>query len=1298
MSNDTPFAQLTEQQKINASNMQVDMTASTETVPRIDPKYVSSKSIFDTDINVEEQSNEALRRTLSTDITAIKVENATLLDKYWGLSNVFDGTDVGGVIDYFRYDRGIFRSATDYISGNDNEEFKSSFDKSMEDAVMREYGLPETSRRILQEAVNQNHLLDLAQQEQAKNISLNKVMNTYTDEESAVANIAVSVGTDPTVILTGGLRAGIKTVALVAKAESSIRTLEATKKGIAIANSGFDVTYGAVNGAVNEDTSMLESLIGYSIASAIDYKLINGIDMRLKPLMKEGAETAIASKKADDIAKAEANRFQYKNDLKTKIEESKTPNGTRVSKSDEYRGQIFDKLDELDNYKAGSKKHNKLLKEIDILEKQIDELDSIGKGKKTSILTEAQIYALKHEIKARKNLFKSDGFKVMLEEASKKIYQSELVKKAKEYNIVKQAINDVKELAVQVEMDITDIKKSVEVLAKTDAKYGDNAAEDVMSIYRELHNGGYLSKSAIDQLENSYKKGKGIAHPKVEYKVKKTKDGFNTTVKINGRVVKVLGASALVASIASADTDGGEIASNAGMILGLGILAVALGINPLKVVKTDGFKLAGQKAFDTVKRATAYDKTRGLRSNIGAMMNRSRTSLNETITPMLEKTEGKIKDFVKDFYYNPLDAEARNIDMERNFYVRGKAEGLERELKDTFKNWIKDSGISRVENIFSMFTDLSHRARFNKDVFEYMVLGKNADNPHIANAANITSRYYKQVKEDMLASGMKGADKMIEVTDSGMYVPRIPKGIEFANKISGITDESYRALVSRFAEMLVNTKNAEDVAEAYLHNLIRTDFSSAKTFSKDARLGLEKELRAKGLDDNSIDEVIATISGQYGRTKARLNMDYKQFGELEISFMDGNKVKLTYDDIFNSDISSVSNSLFNQVGGHIAFANKGYKSFDDVIAMITDANIDTALKRTLLNDAHAMVGTPAIDFSQTFNIFAKNISNIAIGKGMIYSTISLMSEGIVAIHNILNNAGVIKGMSKLKDAVFKTYGEDAFAMSNINFGEDGLGLSQSRFGANFGQFRTFDEFGNINSGLGKFTKYTEMYRDFTLHAIPFSRTSDFISNMNIQDIVDTLYSHINGIKRFKDYELSAFPISKEMEEMLKKNLQLNSKGYVKFFDYTKLPYQQKMEFKTLLNNMMMKRMNQTTFGTSGAFTRNSALGVALSPMLKFPMTAYSNIGGYLGRGVLNGDAFAMIQTALWFQAGIIQHMIRSEIQGRDYDDNDLVYAGLSNMPAFGLYGTVVGFGDSPTAKTAKDLTDIFNIYSYIRKN
>lgn len=1304
------YAQLTEQQKVLAEKNPVAETVATDVIQKTPTQDFTAPEAVAVDgytLNVDD-SYDATRRSIEAERNRlVSVDESTILDKAKALSATFDGTSVGAVLDYFKYDRGIFRGEDKSFTDNFNEERLKQ--------VMDIYGLPKSSESVLVEAKNYEHLTSLAEKEMLKYKSSVIVDNTYGDRERIAADLLVGIATDPTILLTGGagylVRAGklatelkysARATALaskgkglyveqIAEADRALKVVDNMKKALAKGVLASNISFGAVMGAVDDDTSMVEGLFTYGLLSPIDYKLINGIKVYNKVPSRALTIAETTTKDGVDTA--------TETSLKKLLRERKGAgeNGAKASKQSRLYGEMVDLTDELDNLKVGSKKYTKLEKRITEIQKEIDELDAIGKPKTyAKTLTEAEQYALKHQIKARLNMAKDIGFRELqktvknLNKTISKLKSSKAtISKANKLNIAGKEVDDVLELARDIEMNITDAKKALEVVSKTEKN---EIAEDMLNIYRSLYNDGHLSKSAIDQLEASYKKGKGLSHPKIEYKLE-TKGGKNTVkVKINGKIVKTLGASMLAGTVASAYSPQ-DAAGDAGWIVGVGLLGAILGVKLYHGFKSGAIRQAIKNGIANVEKHKVLEATRDIRAKLGEWGSKTRVSVIETVKPILDNTTGAINQFAKEFYFNPLDTEAVTIGTLKNRLYDTWSFGLEKDLRPLYSEWLKEQDLSKVQDIASMFTDNSLRSTFNKQVHDYMKMGKYADSKAVVSAAKATSKYYDTVLgqlEELLGKSIRQAK------DGLMYVPRVVKGLEFANKITGISEESKQLLIKRFASMLTKTKNPEAVAEAYISNMIRFDVTAGKTFSKDARASLVKELKAQGLSGDAIDEIIDNVSGTFGRTKDRLYMDYEKFGEFNVD-INGVPVKITIDDLFHTDISSVSNTLFNQASGHVALAQKGYKSVDDVISMIKDANMLESHRTTMLKDVEALVGVPAIDYTQTFNSVMKGIGNIAIGKMMVLSVLSLGSEGIVYLQNVLSHSGVFKGMKKIANDVIGGFGEDSFVANSKVYGADGLGFAQSRLGSSYGQFRTFDEMSGINSGIGRFLKYTEMYRDFVLHTLPFTRTSDFIAKANIQDILDRLYSHFDGTNPLKSYELSAYPITPRMEKYLRENMKLNKQGHVQFFDYTKESYSLQNEFRSLMNNMMMKRMNMSTMGTTAAFSRNSALGVAFMPMLKYPMSAYANIGGFLGRGILQGDSSAMIQTVLWFQAGIAQSIIRNEITGRDYDETDLMFAGFTNMPMYGLYGTVVGLGDSPTSKMMSDITSVLNIYTYVKE-
>jgi hypothetical protein len=77
---------------------------------------------------------------------------------------------------------------------------------------------------------------------------------------------------------------------------------------------------------------------------------------------------------------------------------------------------------------------------------------------------------------------------------------------------------------------------------------------------------------------------------------------------------------------------------------------------------------------------------------------------------------------------------------------------------------------------------------------------------------------------------------------------------------------------------------------------------------------------------------------------------------------------------------------------------------------------------------------------------------------------------------------------------------------------------------------------------------------------------------------------------------------------------------------------------------------------------------------------------------MEGDINKMFNTSLWFGSGALAGAIRAEIDGRDYDEIDLLTYGAMGMPVSGLYQTVEGVLNPAVVQQSRDLSDAINIY------
>ena len=1272
-------------------------------------------------------------------------QKASASDKWGGFKAGFNNTMAGGVFDYFKYDRAILR---EYSQTPEDSEWQDNFGTEEVNNILKTYNLDDSSFTIIKDAKSLDHAIDLARMEKDKQEATRKVNSTLTEREQFWYGLTAEVVSDPTTWILPVAYTGVK------MATKAGRMTDYGNKMVAGWSAGLDIGYGATVGATSDDMNMAEALMIYGAISVLDYKLIrslskedtygtslvmqNGfnksemideypifygrnisdksyidvdiIRQEAKQIGQDIIDVEVATEKGLPLPSKykELKEIQKQSDIiDVEISNIKKESATLEGIIATAKEKIVSLINESKTIANGGLEASKINSKIASAKRQITNnlkkqtaldnklkklsVDSISKkaqltGRK---LTPKQQMALKAEIESRINISSNIGFRRLSNIADDLVSnaKSGIHINSEHLRLINESISDVKNIAQKIEMEIASVKKSVEVHGKTDPKL----ASDILNVYRAIAKEGHISKSAMAQIESSYNKGLTGGFKKPTIKIEPTKDGKGAKLKINNKIVGTVGISALAVSSAEASNSG-----DVGLGIGVGLLAMLLGVKVVGKFKSASGKTIGEKVSSIYKSMQNSDNTRSMRSRMGAAANESRTTISETIEPMYRNVKDPVVvDFIKKFYFNPLDADGSVVETIKRQLKEQWTTGLRSKVNPLYRDWLKEGNVSNYEEISGLFQSMTKQMEFNKKVFENIHFGKHSESNAVVEASKVYKRLYDEVTNTMVGTGVKASEKMQKIKN---YVPRVLDRVGFSEKMSNITADSYDKIVKAFASTLTQTKNAEDVARVYLDSILDTSLS-AKTFSRNARDDLTKVLKSKGLSDEAIDEIIEITSGQYGRTKSRLHMDYSKFGKVKINYADGSTAHIGYDDIFMTDMISISDTLFNTAAGHIAFAHKEFKSVDDVLSLVIDSKIDPSYARTLINDIQATVGVPTIDYSSTANVVFKNIGNAAIGGGMVLSTISLMSEGVIALANTIRSSGVYTAMKSISRSTRSSFGDDSFVVQSIKNGENNFGYGMNRETRTFGQFKTFDEAGNIDTGLEGMSKWTEMWRDFTLHTLPFSRTTDFLERWNFQNALDTLKMHFDKKFTFKDYELSAFGIDKVSPELLKKiksHMSLNSKGHVKFFDYTKWSIDEQIEFKQLMDRMMMKRMNKTTMGTSAAYSRHAGIGAALMPMLKFPMSAYSNIGAFLGRGVLQGDPFAMTLTMLWFQAGMVQAQIRNEINGKDdMEADELIYSGLMNMPTAGVYGLLTGLTHSPTTKTMEQYGGVFDLYNYV---
>lgn len=1188
----------------------------------------------------------------------------------------------------------------DMAPGDVDKEFVQTLDKEFIEEVMRQNGLtsPKSYNDLIESKNSQQFYakLNLAMEREASN---KEIENTLTRFENIGASIAGEVLTDPTLLLTG-------VIGLSTKSTRLMSALSSARKSSISAVAGSEIAYGQLVAMSDDDFDAIDALIFYSFPAAFDSYLLGKSLKKLDGSIVSKFDDAPSIKSIDSIAEGE-------------YLPATVGNKAEVTKEKVIDGKI-------EAYKSDMERLNKKLETLSDELSKLPKTDKKGKNPKW-LEKRTEIKNIEDEIKLLddkvKTLSKTTGAKEIIENSkalkwarrrkatTKKIesilksienrraapyYKTKKVLSEAEHAVVsKIVLKDSVELSRELSALVDDVK-NISIPSSKKIEYMENIGDF-------MHSTGMLSNNAYKRLKRSLKSGKLENLPKVD--VKLSKDGKGTDVFVNGKKINrfpiAMGLALSGTGLFAGENETlNDIFNSIPATIAFTIAAMLFGVPLVNRLRATGLKGIAEKAGAIASKAKAMDKTIPIRVKIENGMNAVRTQFTETVEPVKKATSGRLRKFADTLYYDPINNSGGSIERAKAIFVRRYFNTYLKETNDIFFKWLESTGKTKMDYIISIFSNNSLKDQFKTMVTKYRTEGKFSDVPEVVAASKIVDDHFDAMAREFIENGVKGAEKL---KNGGIanYVPRLMRVDELRALLAYATPESKANFIDNFSEMLSMKYNKEqrmEIASIYLESMLDSTF--AMNLARKDKSRILKGLIDRGIDKEIAEDIVNSMMGEASRLKFRMQMDYTKFKPTEIINEDGSISKITIDDIFEQNMDNIMSRYINMMGGHNALAVHGFESLDEALQEVIHGAGKQWAKNVIMQDLLTIVGHPSVDYTNIANVAARGASNTAIGAKMLLSTISMMSEMFIYASYVLKNNGVFDGMKKLSHTITNNFGEDAFITKAQAFGKDGMGIGTHRYTGSFGQMKKFDEVGNIDSQIGgKMLKGTEIMRDFTLFGLPFVKTSDFLQRANLQDILDTLYYHLKSDKKVLNaYELDVIPnISDELKSYLKGSMQLNKKNHVKWFDLDKMPLSLKNEFREMVDAMLLKRMNETTMGTSAPFSRHTAIGIAFMPMLKYGMTAFSNLGIYDMRGALRGDFHAVMRTMLWFQAGMLQTHMRHAIQGKEEPDAEtLIINGMLNMPMLGAYSLFTSMGDSPTEQMIRETVNLVDLYEMTR--
>lgn len=344
-------------------------------------------------------------------------------------------------------------------------------------------------------------------------------------------------------------------------------------------------------------------------------------------------------------------------------------------------------------------------------------------------------------------------------------------------------------------------------------------------------------------------------------------------------------------------------------------------------------------------------------------------------------------------------------DMSANKLVRGVSEILYESIGKVGKNWVRSRTMSQVkqfelnrqralyyrewvrhyddflkENNYSRvrFEGITKRNEFN-EMLARAIRGEVVDSPSINAMAKAHADRMKDMLEMAKASGIRGADKVIE---NANYLTRIYSKAKMTEMVGKHTEQGVAEFLAR--AMRGGIDNAANLKLAkYLMRVVRkgnehNQINLGSLFTAKAE-DLQRILKeTTDLDDGAIEEIILAMFPSKPNTSTLFRSRRVQLDE---TYSDGN---MSISDFLENDAEVLFLNYANNITGQIALAQRGFKSTSDWKAMMRqiekqydEMGVD-ATDKTRLNELKALnsgfdhlIGKPLEDISTNFSTFGR---------------------------------------------------------------------------------------------------------------------------------------------------------------------------------------------------------------------------------------------------------------------------------------------------------------------------------------
>lgn len=422
------------------------------------------------------------------------------------------------------------------------------------------------------------------------------------------------------------------------------------------------------------------------------------------------------------------------------------------------------------------------------------------------------------------------------------------------------------------------------------------------------------------------------------------------------------------------------------------------------------------------------------------------------------------------------------------------------------------------------------------------------------------------------------------------------------------------------------------------------------------------------------------------RALERIPLDLSEWKDISIT-INGVSKKISLEEIFNLDAEGVYKSYMNSMEGHIALAEKGYKSYTDALNIAGQQSGDLA--RTATIAINNIIGVQNYDSMTTLAQSASLISNMTMPIQMSLSAIMQIKEAGSTFIRASRSFSSFKVLVDEFVNVLRNRGSDD-AVTALAMELDGRGKSII---GNKLHTRSFDDttdalFANDETVISIMNKTGMSVRDVSMMIYGIAPITDWMQRVNARMNLDLIAKVSHGKAKFSKREIEVYGITDEMLDLVRSNTKLNSKGNLTAESAKAIDGNAKL-FEPIQNtvfNMGQSQMLTPMIGTTPTMFKESALGAASGNLLSFAFNAYATYGINTVKGLSRVDTagHAMLDSMLWFSSMFIAQKLKDSIKGKERDDEEVVRYALMQMPLSAPLALPMILGGSDIASSTSD--------------